>query len=673
VTEDPIRRPPSLPDDGGVKWLLSGLVLRKVVSIAKSLLANELDLRDWMSPNAPPSYRGDHGERTDVWFDFMADTGDDPHVMEKLATAVNKPYDANVLRGDGKAAITQDRLPRGEFLLLGGDTAYVTPDEPTLRYRFAEPFAAAQAACGDPKERPIYAIPGNHDYYDGLVGFNRMFRVPLATADSHCVLPIAGHKPAQEASYLKILLPGEWELWAVDVGHHGLDYRQLKYFRPGATTPAKLIICTHAPPISSDKYELSDLDLSAYGKLLGEEPVFIRPATEAKPPEVCRLFLAGHVHHYARYDGQRDGARAPTRTATVVAGAGGSFVHPTEHRRGKLEAAVKYPDPDRSRELTADSLTKPWKIIDGGYLWVVGAILATVFQLTWPAPGRKMVGPIWWAATVFASFGVIALGVAVMSFIVKRRVRAAKAARGEAAPLKQHPNGRRLSSAIIPVCIVVAMILPFISHKLSPHMNPLSPTSVWLTLGAALIVGMGAVGAVAGGAPHRIAFGLIGAIHGALQMTFAHLIAHRGWAAFGMTVAMWLAFGWIGSVLYVRRARVLAIAWWLLQGIGVACVLWFAPWPPERLPAWDLWLLAIVAGAIASPIQFGHYLLLVSAWGGHCNEAGITARSKNYKQWIRFHVTPDRLEGYVIGLDEPDAPPRLVDVFTIGSPQAGGG
>lgn len=658
---------PKIRDDGGVKWLLSGLLLRRLVSIAKSLLANELDLRDWMSPSEPPSYRGSDGTRDEAWFDFIADTGDDPYVMERLAIASNTGYAAGALSPE-----PHPDLPRGEFLILGGDTAYVTPDEETLRYRFVEPFQAAYIACGSPAVRPVYAIPGNHDYYDGLVGFNRMFRAPLSVAESRCALPVAGHIAVQEASYLKILLPGTWELWAVDVGHHGLDYRQRNYFRPsGARPPDKLIICTHAPPIASDRYALSASDRAAYHKLLEpERPAFL-PDHNHRDTDKCRLFLAGHVHHYARYDGQRDGKREPTRCASVVAGAGGSFVHPTEHQRGRIRAAVKYPEPERSRRLTATAVTAPWQIINGGYIWVVGAILAILFHLTWPGPTTDLRCSIIWTVTVFLCFGVIGGGVSLLSFIVNRRVRAAKQSRplpGEPTMSrpKPHPNGRRLSSAIVPISIAIALVLPFVASAIEPGVNPLSAPAVWLTLGAAVVVGMGAVGAISAGPPHRILFALMGAVHGAVQVAIPHALACRGWGALGATLVAWLGLAWIGRVLYRGRHRMLTTLWWLVQGVGIAGVLWFAPWPPARTAGLDLWLLVIIAGALTSAVQFGHYLLAVSAWDGHCNEVGITARSKSYKQWIRFHVTRDRLTGYVIGLDEPDAAPRLVDVFTIG-------
>ncbi len=239
-------------DDGGVKWLLGGLLLRKLLSIAKSLLANELDVRDWMAPEAPH----DHSAGDELWFDFMADTGDDPYVMKQLAIAASTPFaPGELVSGEPHPA-----LPVGAFLLFGGDTAYVTPDEMTLRYRVVEPF---RAAWDKKTERPLYAIPGNHDYYDGLVGFNRMFRRGYPDPHGNPVLPLDGYKVDQEATYAKLLLPGGWQLWAVDIGPHGLDDRQRDYFDPTAV-PAKLIVCAHAPAIASDRLALVDAEREAY-------------------------------------------------------------------------------------------------------------------------------------------------------------------------------------------------------------------------------------------------------------------------------------------------------------------------------------------------------------------------------------------------------------------------
>lgn len=90
---------------------------------------------------------------------------------------------------------TLARMPRGEFLLVGGDTCYHISDYPSLHIRFQTPFSWAyqdleddlktskkineeQARQERKKRRPLFGIPGNHDYYDMLNGFRRQFRFP---------------------------------------------------------------------------------------------------------------------------------------------------------------------------------------------------------------------------------------------------------------------------------------------------------------------------------------------------------------------------------------------------------------------------------------------------------------------------------------------------------------
>jgi hypothetical protein len=77
-------------------------------------------------------------------------------------------------------------LPRGEFLMIGGDTAYHLSDYMTLATRIQQPFQWAfddlKKNLGlkfDPSRRPLFGIPGNHDYYDQLDGFRRQFRHPF--------------------------------------------------------------------------------------------------------------------------------------------------------------------------------------------------------------------------------------------------------------------------------------------------------------------------------------------------------------------------------------------------------------------------------------------------------------------------------------------------------------
>ena len=66
-------------------------------------------------------------------------------------------------------------LPRGKVLLLGGDEVYPTATTEAYEDRFKGPFAAALPRSEAGAEPDMFATPGNHDWYDGLVSFLRLF------------------------------------------------------------------------------------------------------------------------------------------------------------------------------------------------------------------------------------------------------------------------------------------------------------------------------------------------------------------------------------------------------------------------------------------------------------------------------------------------------------------
>jgi hypothetical protein len=685
----------SAPTGHAVKWLLDAGLLRKLLAIARSFVANELDLRDWMSQTSVGDFRTD---RDEVWFDYIADTGDDARVMRALATSFERAFAAGELEAPHPA------LPVGEFLFVGGDTAYYISDETTLRRRFVTPLNASHEARGDARTpRPIFAIPGNHDYYDHLVGFNRLFRKPYPEgADS--VLGLTGFRSIQEASYIKILLPHRWQLWGVDLQTHGLDYRQRVYFRDGAL-PERLILCTPTPPVSLNRVlvdrDPEDRQRKAYLQLLdpnrepnpatptpGFDPAFTPDSGgQLPPPGTCRLHLSGDDHHYARYNGQpappsgpsAPGPVTPTSVATIVSGGGGAFTHPTEHSCGTLAAAVKYPPPGVSRDKIAAALVNPLTIIRAGMLHFVGAGLTWLFFWHWPPHLSDLSGPALWTSCLALSLGLCVGSLALARHLARRRTRCGKRARGRGEPLT-HPRTERLwelSVFIAPLGTIAAIALPLLLHPHVPQMDPLSGTSLWLVCATVFAVSLVLFASLQGaddlpGTLPRIGFGLLGLAHAAMQIALPYLMVWRGWPIAALAiVAMLIVFAPPAKALYRRAPAWLITALWLVQGLGAIGALWWAPWG-HTTPGWSTAVLAVLVGAIVVPMQFGFYLLTCSAWNGHNNEAGITARLTLCKQWIRFHVTKDALTGYVIGIDDPMARspvPRLIDRFVI-APEA---
>ncbi|HEX2689249.1 MAG TPA: hypothetical protein VHN14_21655 [Kofleriaceae bacterium] len=694
------------PEDGervkgsAVKWLLGAGLLHKLLAIVKSFLVNELDLRDWMSQSVVGNFCDG---RDDVWFDYIADTGDNEDVMRTLARNLRREFAAGSL-GPGHPT-----LPAGAFLFVGGDTAYHVADETTLRRRFVTPIneSLPDPALGPVEQREIFAIPGNHDYYDNLVGFNRLFRTPYPSTASS-VLALSGYRSRQEASYIKILLPHGWQLWGADVGSHGLDYRQRLYFRSG-DRPQRLILCTPTPPVSLGRMlvdrDPEDPARKAYLQLLdpNPEPNPVKPTAGFDPaftPDSggqlpaageCRLHLAGDDHHYARYNGHAaPGDLTPTSVATIVSGGGGAFTHPTEHRCGSIAAAVTYPEREQSRSHIAATLVNPFAIIRAGMLHIAGIGLALLFYCHWPANWSSLVGPAIWMACLLIALLIAAGSLVLARHLTHTRIKLGKRKRGLSRIRSDSlaESLLQLSVLLPPIGIIVAIAVPIMAHPYFPAMDPLASSTVWLVSAVTLVVGLVLLASLRGaasltGAVPKLGFAVLGLAHAAIVLLVPYLLIQQGWLAAGAVMAaMMIVFPLPARMMYRRAPAIFVTALWLIQGLGAIAALWWWPWAVVPSHGWSTVLLGALAGGIVVPMQFGFYILTCSAWNGHNNEAGISARLTCYKQWIRFHVTKDQLTGYVIGIDDPtadDVKPRLIDRFVIapapaaspGSPSCG--
>jgi hypothetical protein len=114
----------------------------------------------------------------DLWIDFLADTGDDSDVSAAVADMLLRDY--QVQDPDGEGTLT---APRGKILIFGGDTAYPVATQVEIHNRVCVPFGRILRQRLDEVPRVLLGIPGNHDWYDGLDGFARMFRARRGTLD----------------------------------------------------------------------------------------------------------------------------------------------------------------------------------------------------------------------------------------------------------------------------------------------------------------------------------------------------------------------------------------------------------------------------------------------------------------------------------------------------------
>ena len=213
-----------------------------------------------------------------MWVDFIADTGDGgdatynvarhlaaPHAsvvlpmpndddeplppgisplspsslsqLHEAASASIKPHTAG---NEGKMEIT---LPRAQLLLIGGDLVYPNPTRSAYESRLFHPFSSAfpppphyhpsRIPCLKPdlsgkgsihqhQGPACFAIPGNHDWIDGLVAFSDLF-MNRGWLGGWC-LP-------QEKSWFALQLPFKWWIFGLDLAlNNDLDLGQFRYF-----------------------------------------------------------------------------------------------------------------------------------------------------------------------------------------------------------------------------------------------------------------------------------------------------------------------------------------------------------------------------------------------------------------------------------------------------------
>jgi hypothetical protein len=338
-TDDtPPPRPSSLDPDElrftpqlAVRWFSPGVLTSSGLHVGlTSAFGSFLDKRELQARK--PATIDDHcAERDEVWIDYAADTGDGFAATMTVASQL------------GRRAVTVDvegmdtSLPRGHLLVLGGDEVYPTASADHYQNRLEGPFRAALpwTVADHPT---MYAIPGNHDWYDGLTGFLRLFTQRRW---------IGGWTTRQNRSYFAVMLPHRWWLWGIDIQlDMYVDEPQLDFFgsvlaqmRPGD----KLILATAVP-----SWTELERDPLAYRNLAFIERTLLRPhGIELK------LTVAGDLHHYTRYtqrgsSGELDDATGPTHK--ITSGGGGAFLHPTHDLRREVEIVVDPDDPqDRAR------------------------------------------------------------------------------------------------------------------------------------------------------------------------------------------------------------------------------------------------------------------------------------------------------------------------------------
>ncbi|WP_454698001.1 hypothetical protein [Arthrobacter humicola] len=268
----------------------------------------------------------------DLWLDFTADLGD----------GFDPTYTVASLLAEASLQVDGQELRRGKVLVLGGDEVYPVASPAAYEDRMVGPYRTA-LPCGRSPGRAgvLLALPGNHDWYDGLTSFIRLF-----TRQRN----IGGWRTIQTRSYFALRLTGGddapgWWLVGLDsqLGQY-IDEPQLDYFYNTVTTRLlpgdAVILCVAAP-----YWVRETQNANAFRQVHFFEQDYLRRRFNRRAGifeetgASVRLWLTGDLHHYSRYEelpgelpgdagstaDNRTGAD-PGRTQLITCGLGGAFL-----------------------------------------------------------------------------------------------------------------------------------------------------------------------------------------------------------------------------------------------------------------------------------------------------------------------------------------------------------
>jgi hypothetical protein len=320
------RLPPPRPRTEGeiwferhdmVQWLAPRVLLGAATEVVVSgLFARFADKREIEGGLPCEWYDASGLERAGaLWVDFASDTGDGFSPTYAVASSLARR----------EIDLGGSPLPRGSVLILGGDEVYPSASWSAYHDRFLGPYSSALPYLSDPREAPyMFALPGNHDWYDGLTSFMRLF------AQGGW---IGGWRTAQSRSYFALKLAHGWWLWGLDTQFDSyIDAPQLDYFNAVGRNFAdgdRVILATAKPswvhlPADGD----ADEDPPQSWRTLA---FFERRVIEAHGGRLA-LTLTGDLHHYCHY--AEVAAERPQRK--ITAGGAGAYMSATDPTPAEL-------------------------------------------------------------------------------------------------------------------------------------------------------------------------------------------------------------------------------------------------------------------------------------------------------------------------------------------------
>ena len=297
-------------------WFSIGVLLSTGVrDLLSKVFAVYADRRATIAALRPAKTFRDLADREEMWLDYVADLGDGWNSTYSIAWSLAQSAH-EIETSDGPTTVD-----RGDLLVFGGDEVYPYASADLYSTRLERPYRAALPCTPEGSHPALFAIPGNHDWTDGLRGFMRRFCQGAW---------LGGWKTHQTRPYWSIQLPHGWWIWGVDSQMDNyIDQAQVDYFRTAAKElqPGdRVILCVAAP---------SWIYAAEGDNALHRNLIFIENEIICDRNARLVLTLTGDLHHYAHYSATN--ASDGVVRHKITCGGGGAFTHGTHHLPGTIE------------------------------------------------------------------------------------------------------------------------------------------------------------------------------------------------------------------------------------------------------------------------------------------------------------------------------------------------
>ncbi|MGB5025867.1 MAG: metallophosphoesterase [Saprospiraceae bacterium] len=289
---------------------------------------------------------------SEYFIDYVSDTGDGFNETLSVLNFVTKDIE-----------LENKVLKQGELLLFGGDQCYPYSSYDNYANRLFGPFLLAQTLNNSAKnlfelapEKTLIALPGNHDWYDGLNSFTEYF----------CCNKIYGtYKANQGRSYGAVKLKDNLWIWYLDMQlSENLNNRQIAYFTELVNQHQKgdafqdqlwnIILSVPQPywfqkTIDWDDKMTTQIERFISELFLRKNPYTIEASDNCegktyKKVLSLKLILTGDIHHYHRFSLRLDQSLNESiyilnkhvkpiqdNLQLITSGGGGAYSYPTHH------------------------------------------------------------------------------------------------------------------------------------------------------------------------------------------------------------------------------------------------------------------------------------------------------------------------------------------------------